>query len=639
MKINTLIIAIAIFSISIGLLSTAVLASEISTLTVKVLDDKGNYLKDAQVEIYQGNYFYDDSKKNLNALKTNEKGEIQFILPDNLFSTIWTTYIVVVAKKENFISSFRDNFNVKYKTNTDITIKLNSPLPPTDWSLADMSKLQVIQRGTLGPLVANESSPFIYALRFKPELYNKIKRVNAHLIITTPSTEPSNTALYEFTKNSIDIYQPQSFTLNLPAGNYGYYFYFDIKYKDGSSEAYPKPYQTMMYYFENNYVADGFAYNFAVVPSSNYSECLPLNNAGQNNNDENKLNILFINIGEDPSLFQAVAKQMTEGKYNFMAMEPFSSNKEKFQFWYATENLSSLDEIKPNETINYQLINKTLTTDTLPTAEKIKKSCHLPNRQIVYIMKTEGSGWGVKCVDGYVRIEVGQAELDKCLKYKDQNYCLDILRYDALLAHEFGHQFAELVEEYTSDKQLDTTTYFKKYKNPYGIYDPFKEYGSYYSFLIDAAKDCVVSGGGEGQYLCAPNPNMKKDCKKNAKWRGLIGYGCGSKNKEDCKPNNPQSVFEVNCDNMGGGKPEFGTVMKPTKISLMGSLDDLTMGALKQNLFNVLCSYAGNEASLFCETSYEPKNRLYGPVNERQICRFMKLITGKTGGACHEYLK
>ena len=69
----------------------------------------------------------------------------------------------------------------------------------------------------------------------------------------------------------------------------------------------------MMYYFENNYVADGFAYNFAVVPSSNYSECLPLNNAGQNNNDENKLNILFINIGEDPSLFQAVAKQMTEG--------------------------------------------------------------------------------------------------------------------------------------------------------------------------------------------------------------------------------------------------------------------------------------------------------------------------------------
>ena len=63
MKINTLIIAIAIFSISIGLLSTAVLASEISTLTVKVLDDKGNYLKDAQVEIYQGNYFYDDSKK------------------------------------------------------------------------------------------------------------------------------------------------------------------------------------------------------------------------------------------------------------------------------------------------------------------------------------------------------------------------------------------------------------------------------------------------------------------------------------------------------------------------------------------------------------------------------------------------
>ena len=37
-----------------------------------------------------------------------------------------------------------------------------------------------------------------------------------------------------------------------------------------------------------------------------------LNNAGQNNNDENKLNILFINIGEDPSLFQAVAKQMTE---------------------------------------------------------------------------------------------------------------------------------------------------------------------------------------------------------------------------------------------------------------------------------------------------------------------------------------
>ena len=90
---------------------------------------------------------------------------------------------------------------------------------------------------------------------------------------------------------------------------------------------------------------------------------------------------------------------------------------------------------------------------------------------------------------------------------------------------------------------------------------------------------------------------------------------------------------------MGGGKPEFGTVMKPTKISLMGSLDDLTMGALKKNLFNVLCSYAGNEASLFCETSYEPKNRLYGPVNERQICRFMKLITGKTGGACHEYLK
>ena len=121
-------------------------------------------------------------------------------------------------------------------------------------------------------------------------------------------------------------------------------------------------------------------------------------------------------------------------------------------------------------------------------------------------------------------------QMSKNIKIK--NYCLDILRYDALLAHEFGHQFAELVEEYTSDKQLDTTTYFKKYKNPYGIYDPFKEYGSYYSFLIDAAKDCVVSGGGEGQYLCAPNPNMKRIAKRMRSGEVLLVMAVAQKIKK-----------------------------------------------------------------------------------------------------------
>lgn len=600
-----------------------------SYMSISVVDQNGASVSNADVKVYDKvTYSKIAAVSPIASGKTDAFGVSKI----NIDPASVGNLITVIATKANYVGSFVQNFS------TSVPQKLILTAAPSAASLiipkapnASFDKIRIDMTKPIGTIIENEPYKVVFKALFDPSLLSKIQSVDANLVITNHSTEATADVLFQYKLENIKISDPQGFNLSLPQGKYAYYFFFDIHYVDGTNESYPEPYHPLTYYFENNYTTAGLAYDFVVIPQINYANCNPLFE-NQNSNDLNKVNLLFISIGEDQSLVKKLAVEFITGKFGIFSLEPFLSNQNKFQFWYSDKQINDLNDITALETIAYKLGTGELTTGTLPYAEKIKQSCYLPNRQIVYITK-DPNLFGLKCADAYINIYSGRDELENCMKTESEDYCISKIPYAAVFSHEFGHQISNLSEEYTSDKVYDVPSYFGKYKQILGVSNDFGVQQTYYSPYVNPAEDCLREYGGEGSYYCVPNQQVVNDCKTNAPWKNLLGNGCGQDGVIDCDESDPDYGLEITCDNMGAGSVPFSTVLKPTKVSIMGSVNNFSALWSDQLLFDESCTLNGKITA--CDTSINSVSRLYGLVNEAQICKFINIFTGSTAGVCN----
>ncbi|MBI3033112.1 hypothetical protein HYY69_06565 [Candidatus Woesearchaeota archaeon] len=596
--------------------------AESTKLAVYVHDQSARAVPGAKVSIAKG-ISYSSTAKSFASATTDTTGNALVEIPADIFGDQSSLYFVVKAEESKHIPMYADNYAVSREKPSKLDLVLyTAPSPETEFELKSREKIILLTKEAITTKVAEEQFTFVYALDIDPDVEKNLDSIDAHFVVTTSDKKPSTDKILTLDDKDIELHKPNGFTLSLPVGddngNYGYYLYFDLHYEDGTTEQYPESEKDILYYMNEK-----MGYVFKIVPASDYAECQPLFDS-QNSKMKNKVNLLFINIGEDEEFFKQLAKELVTGKYSFMKQEPFASNKDIFQFWYADKGFEDLNQLVAGETVAYELLQGSMKPDTMPIPNKIKTSCSLANRQIVYIMSSE-QPWGVKSVDGFTRIETGRDIYDACVAEKSQQECFDFIRYDAIFAHEFGHQFAALVEQYTSGKLLDVKEYSKKYDRDYNR-DPFVNYGSYYSFETRPRDDCIFSNVGS-QFYCTSNQQIQKDCSKWTTWKSLIGDGCGTDGVIDCE-GKPEGDLEVNCNNMGGGLPPYGDVVVPTKKSLMGDLTNYP----GISLFDIQCDVAGKKR--YCDTLLPEKNRLYGAVHEQQICRFIELYSGYGKGVC-----
>lgn len=347
----------------------------------------------------------------------------------------------------------------------------------------------------------------------------------------------------------------------------------------------------------NQYCAEGCSDGQCIKPpiSAYKTMCKPFIEGQNNVNDQNRVNIVVVgfNYNNRNDFIERVNRSISWNREarGIFALEPFRSNKEKFNVWYVDNVFSiELGELQQSEsygvTITPEQRDKILYYDN-----EISKVCGLTNVITIGLLNEYGisyanlpdsqlekyTGQLANAVVLYPDNEIAQ-RVSKC---KDKETCEWYEDFylnkgsPAAASHEFGHAFASLSDEYELGlSEVNSTT-------PYS--------------------NCILN----------ESTTTVKQCLEKASWKDLIGMGCGKPDQVDCTQDDSNYELEVNCYEGCAYRPE-GT-FRPTFASLMSTSTNRTW-------FND-------------ENNY----RIYGPVNERIICCRMLYYTGQAGGACIDY--
>lgn len=119
-----------------------------------------------------------------------------------------------------------------------------------------------------------------------------------------------------------------------------------------------------------------------------------------------------------------------------LGVEPFKSNKDKFNFWYISEiqNITEPEIKQRSNFCKYYCISN------------ISESCGLPNTYPIYICNTACSAYGSWVTN---RAYIGKIYLEKDAGLNPYNI--------RLVVHEFGHSFGGLRDEYIQPERADLT--------------------------------------------------------------------------------------------------------------------------------------------------------------------------------------
>lgn len=196
------------------------------------------------------------------------------------------------------------------------------------------------------------------------------------------------------------------------------------------------------------------------------------------------------------------------------SVEPFKSNKNKFNFWYINK-LGSIGDCK-------SVSGECHLESALPFAE----SCVVPNKYITTLVdnNTAASGSGGR----YATLSaiVVDSTFDK------ENL-------GGLFVHEFGgHSFGRLRDEYI--------VFFEK--------------------MVDY--ETSNSSFRQGKNCYAGPKHTAEEALENAPWKYLIGNGCGQHGIIDCIPGDENYYVEIGIFE-GCAKDGLG-IFRPTRVSIMG---------------------------------------------------------------------
>lgn len=300
---------------------------------------------------------------------------------------------------------------------------------------------------------------------------------------------------------------------------------------------------------------------------------------GHNDKNANRVNVVFTgaNYGNIESfskdVTEALAFSGTEG--GLFSQEPFRSNKDKFNFWYSNRVWNSL---RSCDIVNINVF------DIIKCRAAIKisaSSCVVSNKMII----------GLVNLDTHGAFSFGTTIYIPTIGVRS----FSLGRSDPLggvTIHEFGHSFGKLADEYIGSNVLEL-------------------------FPLDRIL-------GEEKTIDSLNifKGTQEQCfsPKNS-WYDLIGRGCGVDNKIDCIKNYDSKNATITCADgvsqtacwtevgcfPGAGSPD----------NFRSTYNNIMRG--KQLLYTI-------DLKLF--------SRSYGPVNEREICKRIKKVTGSAGGIC-----
>jgi hypothetical protein len=634
---------------------------------ITVFNENGEIIPEAKITLYgfeenlnneEKIYFPYDKYPEQDLIlegKTDENGQF-LIKPEWLVNQ----YFTIVASKENYLSKFILNracfmindYSMTLKSladyNKDVSEETRNKFLPAKVELPIDSLFSRYE-------VAGRPIIFSYVPTVREDILKKVKQVNVMLnVVRKPFISPSSLPTgipsnvdedlsfsYRQMSEDVKLGQLNTFEFTLPeAGEYYLFFNIVVEKKGNSFEKY--------YYFPTH---EGYnnpplikelmeAEGFSLAESSKYSfhstiivypelfnkndfvELLPRQNA---NNDE-RVNIVFLNSGFDQELFKNMAKfVVTESKTGFANIEPFFSNINKFNFWYNNEVLTSDEAVW--EKGNFLAIN--FGHENLTKSQEIYLSHEFGGKTIFVLLKNRNSlivptvAKTASCnFNRGISIEISKEQFEECLAENTENECFNNFDLSRIFNHEIGHDLGILSEEYIYNSNANQLFNVEEYsQKKRASYNPNIKPNTYFPVSLDPAKYCyqtTYASGYQtpynyfvGSIICSNNI-FKLSC-QNVPWIDLVGNGCGKEGIIDCNKNDSDYFREVGCNFGGGmsGNEGYPNLIKPTFISIMSS----------KMFFNNIDDYNG---------------RVFGLVNERALCRAIDTYTNSVSGVCEE---
>jgi len=599
------------------------------TLMLTVVNDEGHYLSNATVTFQEINHrpiIFKSSDKGLVKIK-NVNPQSTYLIETTKEGYIGTRIKISSDSPESLYSFYRNVIQSSVKlTSVSSAIKLPSYIPT---AILDYPHYEIF------PTTGQEIR-FTYYPAVSSSLLNNLESIDARWDINPQKNmvfpnQELNKKVTQIIHLKIKPNYPKTFKVKIDSGGvYNWNLSYTLNYKNGSKLVLPGT--------ANNFY--GGLKTFLVVPSlpePKFQEVIPGHN---DKNNLHRINVLFLRSDgkakwsdaapSEMELYHLTLQEMLKGGFGPFNVEPFKSNINNFNFWYTPEiiNINSLAHIS-------DILSGERKIDDLDDYQKfVLGLSSLPNLIPVRVeadLSTGGKTCGLtNGIQIYIPIKniIMSPKLLNC----SLSQCLEYFPASRVLTHELGHYIARLPEEYDVVKGEGNIFFNSSFsENSFGFEDPnLGPMGdtTFYTGLINKVNDCTV---GEVYVNCTPNKKAVDYCVSNARWKDLIGNGCGQDGVVDC----PNDKLEVNCNYASGGWPGImlsADVTKSTKSSIM----DDKMHFLDQGIYFPHPS-GGVFYSYYTLKNYSSYNgRFFGAVNERQLCRYIKLYTVNVGGVCNK---
>ncbi len=305
-----------------------------------------------------------------------------------------------------------------------------------------------------------------------------------------------------------------------------------------------------------------------------------------NNNSDNRINVILVGINYDNTAFASHAIRVIDyngTRHGLLNVEPFTSNRNKFNFWYVNQT-GSYDT---SRLVRFQYpfgINSEI--------QRLGSFCPMRNNSKVVGLINWDFNSNPDEVSFAPRLFNGQEIfIDSQMR---------------VFVHEVGgHFIGDLNDEYLG----------------YGLGSPIVPFGiveqAYYSPYLN----CTYTETWN-DWRCISTPESIADCEANAPWRDLIGNGCGEEGVIDC--------FRIDYEN-----PECATYGFCVDRHIPLVADDSWMtetscfvGSTYPNYYRAMRN------SIMASLFYGPFS--FGPANERLICNAIRNATGSVGGICDQ---
>ena len=241
---------------------------------------------------------------------------------------------------------------------------------------------------------------------------------------------------------------------------------------------------------------------------------------GHNNEEENRINVVFVvvNFKEEVrgSASEFISGVLEGAGINLLNIEPYASNRDLFNFWYV-DSIGMVERY--DEGFDYRAM------EARDTIQSLSSSCLFSNK------------YTIAFIDWYFRPNAAiDGELARISLSEEVEGAVPLTAAQTarITAHEFGHSFGGLRDEYLEGVRDETMTNEQ----------------CYYSSTVSCG-DIFNERRGKSYYECSTTEDSILDCEQNSLWKDLLGNGCGEEGIIDCTDEDEQFRLEETCFNVG----------------------------------------------------------------------------------------